>query len=161
MIRIQEKFRAKSLQPLKESPQGFTFPEVVIVMMAWSVLSLTIISINHRTLDTIQSTDIIGQLHDDVLLTQQLTMQEHPYYQIMFRQSQNHYLVYDYKNKKMLCKRILPDNWRIEMLTLPATVRFNSKGLITKPGTMKIHSPSHAYKITFPFGASRITIEKQ
>ncbi|MCA0982763.1 type II secretion system GspH family protein [Halobacillus yeomjeoni] len=144
-----------------KAEDGFTMVELLIVLTVWSVLMACLIPIHHRTFDTIQTESVLKQLEDDVLLIQQLTMQNHLYHQIMFQPSKNQYILYDTKNKNAVSIRKLPKNWRMEMLTLDATIRFNSRGMITNPGTMRIFSPNHTYKVTFPFGISRLNIEKQ
>ncbi|MGP4067743.1 competence type IV pilus minor pilin ComGD [Halobacillus sp. B29] len=143
-----------------ESSKAFTISEVLIVLIFWSILLLSIVPLHHRTFQHIQSSHFMSQLKDDVLLTQQLTMQDHIYYMLLFRPNTNEYILYDQKNKTTIFQRSFPDNWRMQLLTLEATVRFNENGVVTKPGTMKIHTPHSIFKIVFPFGASRLAIEE-
>ncbi|MGP4074394.1 competence type IV pilus minor pilin ComGD [Halobacillus sp. K22] len=140
--------------------KGYTISEVLIVLVFWSILLISIVPLHNRTFHHIQSSHFISQLKDDVLLTQQLTMQDHLYYKLFFRPNSNEYLLYDQKNNTTIFRRSLPENWRMQLLSLESTVRFNENGVVTKPGTMKIHTPQTIFKIVFPFGASRLTIEE-
>ncbi|MCA1009668.1 competence type IV pilus minor pilin ComGD [Halobacillus halophilus] len=143
-----------------ESSKGYTISEVLIVLIFWSILLISIVPLHHRTFQHIQSSHFISQLKDDVLLTQHLTMQDHIYYMLLFRPNTNEYILYDQKNKTTIFKRSFPDSWSMQLLTLESTLRFNENGVVTKPGTMKIHTPYSIFKIVFPFGASRLTIEE-
>lgn len=139
---------------------GFTLSEVVIVLLIWSTLLMVLIPFHSGTIQTIQTSLFMNQLKEDVLITQQLTMKDHTYYTLVFRTDRNEYLVYDQKNKKPVLRRELPASWKLQLLTIEPVLRFNQYGIITKPGTMKIHTAQTIYKLTFPFGASRFTIEE-
>lgn len=140
---------------------GFTLSEVLIVVSAWSILIVCLTPLHLRTFLSLEASTFLDQLEEDVLLAQQLTVQDHPYYWLSFRQSSNDYVLYDTKDKETIYIREFPDAWRFEMMTLENPVRFNARGIIVKPGTMKVYSPFSTYKVTFPFGTSRLYIEKQ
>ncbi|MGI8316156.1 competence type IV pilus minor pilin ComGD [Halobacillus mangrovi] len=140
---------------------GYTLTEVLIVLTAWSILIVCLIPLHLRTFLSVEASTFFDQLEEDVLLAQQLTVQDHPYYWMNFRQSSNDYVLYDAKDKETIFIREFPKDWRFDLMTLENPVRFNARGIIAKPGTMKVHSPSSTYKVIFPFGASRLYIEKQ
>lgn len=139
--------------------KGYTISEMIIVLLCWSVLLACILPIHHRTYQNIESSKIVQQLKEDVLLTQSLTMNDHIYYYLLFNQNSKEYVLYDMKNRRNVFKRKLPKEWGINMLTLNPTVRFNQKGMIHRGGSMQLIAPNKTFKIVFPFGASRVRIE--
>ncbi|QAS54205.1 competence type IV pilus minor pilin ComGD [Halobacillus litoralis] len=141
--------------------KGYTFTEMIIVLLCWSVLLSSIMPLHHRTSQQVQASLFIQQFQEDVLLIQQLTMQKHAYHMLLFEEETNEYKLYDAKNKENIFIRKLPDQWRIKMLTLKTVIQFNQRGMINQAGTMRIETPRTIYRITFPFGTSRVRIEKE
>ncbi|KHE70701.1 competence type IV pilus minor pilin ComGD [Halobacillus sp. BBL2006] len=140
---------------------GFTLSEILIVLTAWSILLVCIIPLHVSTFRSVETSAVMDQLKDDIYLAQQLTVQDHPYYWLSFRLSSNDYVLYDAQDSETIFIRKFPKNWRFELMTLENPIRFNSRGIIAKPGTMKLYSPTDTYKLVFPFGSSRMNIEQQ
>lgn len=140
--------------------KGYTLTEIMVVLFCWSVFLACIVPLHHHTYQSIQTKHTLKQFKEDVLLTQHLTMNDHIYYSLKFFQETPSYIIYDSKNKKTILNRKLPQEWGIQMLTLDQTIRFNQRGIIRKAGTMKISAPDQTFTVTFPFGASRLRIEK-
>lgn len=149
-----------SFLPHLVTNKGYTLSEMLIVLLCWSVLIACILPIHHRTYQNIESSKIVQQLKEDVLLTQSLTMNDHIYYYLLFNQDSKEYVLYDMKNRRDVFKRKLPEEWGINMLTLNPTVRFNQKGMIHRGGSMHLVAPNKTFKIVFPFGASRVRIDE-
>ncbi|ELK46231.1 competence type IV pilus minor pilin ComGD [Halobacillus sp. ACCC02827] len=147
--------------PLPNSQSGYTFTETVLVLLSWSILLLCIAPLHHHTLHHVQEKLFLQQFQEDVLLSQQLTQYKHPYFTLYFYETNNQYALYDSKEKRMVFQRTLPADWRINMLTLKPQVKFNQRGIIQSPGTMKFTSRDTSYKVTFPFGTSRVRIDEE
>lgn len=105
-------------------------------------------------------THVIEQFKEDVFLIQHLSMNNHAYHSLRFNADQGYYSIYDSLHRKTIVKTTLPEGWKIEMLTLPHVVYFNQQGTIRKAGTMRLSTRDVTYKITFPFGTSRMRIEE-
>ncbi|MFQ3542790.1 competence type IV pilus minor pilin ComGD [Halobacillus rhizosphaerae] len=140
---------------------GFSLAEVLLVLLAWSVLLLCIAPFHSQAVINMERKEYIRQLESDVLLAQQLTMENHPYYLLYIRPELKEYYLYDYKQKEVVYERKFPKNWRIDMLTLTSPIQFTADGTIKKPGTMLIYTKDQNYRVVFPFGKSRVNIIEQ
>ncbi|WP_173916158.1 competence protein ComG [Halobacillus sp. Marseille-Q1614] len=141
--------------------RGYTLSEVVLVLTMITTLLLLAAPTPVKIYKNTQTSLHLNQLKSDLLLAQQLTMQDHPNYWIMIRPASQDYYLYDYKKKEALFTRSFPSDWTIELQSLSMPLRFNSSGTLERPGTMKIVTSSTSYKITFPFGKSRVRIDEQ
>ncbi|WP_370551062.1 competence type IV pilus minor pilin ComGD [Halobacillus sp. GSS1] len=139
---------------------GYTFTEMVIVLLCWSILLSCFIPLQYRTYQKLEADLTLQQLKEDLLLTQHLSMNDHVYYTLNFDQESGGYVLYDTKERKPIFTRKLPEQWAMRLTTLQPTVRFNQKGIIQKAGTMYLYAPNKTYKIVFPFGSSRLRIEE-
>ncbi|WLR46281.1 competence type IV pilus minor pilin ComGD [Halobacillus litoralis] len=139
---------------------GYTFTEMVIVLLCWSILLSCFIPLQYRTFQELEANLILQQLKEDLLLTQHLSMNEHVYYTLNFDEEAGGYVLYDTKERKTIFTRKLPEKWVMLLTTLQPTVRFNQKGIIQRAGTMYLYAPNKTYKIVFPFGSSRLRIEE-
>ncbi|WP_051744271.1 competence type IV pilus minor pilin ComGD [Halobacillus karajensis] len=151
------------LKPLNRqlySQKAYTFSEMIIALMCWSILLLFFIPMQYRTYENFQASRTLQQLKEDVLLVQHLTMNDHIYYSLNFYQQKGTYELYDTKKRKTIFTRKLPEKWGMKLTTLPSSVRFNQKGMIRKAGTMHLMAPKKTYKIVFPFGSSRLRVEE-
>ncbi|MCP3025697.1 competence type IV pilus minor pilin ComGD [Halobacillus sp. A5] len=148
------------LAPRKHQ-RGYTLAEVILVLTAFSILTIIFVPLQSKAIQHIETKQYIAQFKEDVLLAQQLTMTDHPSYWLMIRPAQKDYYLYDYQQKKTIFHREFPPYWKLNLQSLTTPVRFNSQGTLRNPGTMRISSPHTAYKITFPFGKSRVTINEQ
>ncbi|MYL19761.1 competence protein ComG [Halobacillus litoralis] len=148
--------RSEKLQGNK----GFTLSETLLVLLAWSVLILCLTPIHQSTYESVMETHVIEQFKEDVFLIQHLSMNNHAYHSLRFNADQGYYSIYDSLHRKTIVKTTLPEGWKIEMLTLPHVVYFNQQGTIRKAGTMRLSTLDVTYKITFPFGTSRMRIEE-
>lgn len=146
------------LQPL-HNKSGFTLTEVLLVLVSWSIFILIISPIHNKVLSSIKDDQFLEQFESDLLLTQQLTMQDHGSYYLLFQKQSNDYTLYDGELNQTLFRRPLPKDWSYQMNTTRSPIRFNRNGTIRHPGTMRFYSPNRSYKVTFPFGISRATIE--
>lgn len=144
----------------KHHNQGFTLPETLLVIMVWMVLVLILSPLHHTTMESIESKQFFNQFESDLLLAQQLTMQKHDGYHILFRKSKNDYILYDRSVKQTVFVRTLPKDWSYQMNTMTSTIRFKRSGTIRHPGTMRFYTPEETYKVTFPFGTSRVKIDE-
>ncbi|MFG6148533.1 competence type IV pilus minor pilin ComGD [Halobacillus sp. B23F22_1] len=141
--------------------KGYTLVEVTLVLTAFTVLLLIFAPLQQRTVNKIENDHYLKQFEEDMLLAQQLTMSDHPNYWIMVRPLQNDYYLYDYQNKKTIYHRVFPHDWEVRLQSLTSPIRFNSTGTMQSPGTMAIKTHYTNYKITFPFGKSRVRIDEQ
>ncbi|MBX0358703.1 competence type IV pilus minor pilin ComGD [Halobacillus sp. Nhm2S1] len=139
---------------------GYTFTEIVIVLLCWSILLSCFIPLQYRTYQELEANMTLQQLKEDLLLTQHLSMNEHVYYSLIFDQDSGGYMLYDAKERKPIFTREFPDHWVVRLTTLHPTVRFNQKGMIQRAGTMYLYAPNKTYKIVLPFGSSRLRIEE-
>ncbi|WP_245804848.1 prepilin-type N-terminal cleavage/methylation domain-containing protein [Halobacillus hunanensis] len=146
---------------MKRCQSGFTLAEVMIVLVAFSAILAAVVPLQHRVVTTIKVAHYLELLENDLLLAQQLTMQDHPHYWVMIRPEQREYYLYDYANRKVVLHRKFPREWSIRLSTLEVPIQFNTSGTIQKPGTMTLSTPKADYKLTFPFGKSRVTIHEQ
>ncbi|UOQ93725.1 prepilin-type N-terminal cleavage/methylation domain-containing protein [Halobacillus shinanisalinarum] len=153
--------RAHLLNKMNKKQGGYTFSEVIIVLVALSVLLAIAAPLNSEVVSSVKITHYIEQLENDILLAQQLSMQHESHYWIMIRPENNDYYLYDYSSRKSVFHRKLPEKWSIRLTTLQSPIRFNTSGTIQNPGTMVLKTPESSYKITFPFGKSRVTIHEQ
>ncbi|MBA2173610.1 competence protein ComG [Halobacillus locisalis] len=120
---------------------------------------LIISPIQHNIISSIKAEHFLEQFQSDLLLTQQLTMQDHGSYYLLFQKQTNDYTLYDGESNQTMFHRPLPKDWSYQMNTTRSPIRFNRNGTIRHPGTMRFYSPDRSYKVTFPFGISRATIE--
>ncbi|WP_147299264.1 competence type IV pilus minor pilin ComGD [Halobacillus trueperi] len=144
----------------QKAHNGYTFTEMVIVLLCWSILLSCFIPLQYRTYQNLEATLTLQQLKEDLLLTQHLSMNEHAYYTVNFDQESGGYFLYDTKERKTIFHRKLPEKWGMRLTTLQPTVRFNQKGIIQRAGTMYLYAPHKTYKVVFPFGSSRLRIEE-
>ncbi|WP_158290422.1 competence type IV pilus minor pilin ComGD [Halobacillus salinus] len=140
--------------------KGFTLPEVLVILTVWATLILIFSPLQHRMMDSLKTKQFFSQMESDLLLTQQLTMQKHEGYYLMFRKSKNDYILYDPVNKESLLQRTLPKDWRYQMNTMSSTIRFRRDGTIRQPGSMRFYAGNETYKVTFPFGTSRMRLDE-
>ncbi|UOR12322.1 competence type IV pilus minor pilin ComGD [Halobacillus amylolyticus] len=140
---------------------GYTFTEVIIVLVAFSVLLMMAAPLHSEVVTSVKITHYIEQLENDLLLAQQLSMQHESHYWVMIRPENNDYYLYDYSSRKTVFHRKFPETWSIHLSTLQSPIRFNNSGTIQNPGTMILKTTESSYKITFPFGKSRVTIHEQ
>ncbi|WP_051254690.1 MULTISPECIES: hypothetical protein [Halobacillus] len=124
------------------------------------MLILCLTPVHRSTYEQVKAAQVLEQFKEDVYLIQHLSMNDHAYHSLRFNTSRRYYYIYDSLHRETITKTTLPEGWTIEMLTLPYNVYFNQQGVIRKAGTMRISSPDATYKITFPFGTSRMRIEK-
>ncbi|RWZ60088.1 prepilin-type N-terminal cleavage/methylation domain-containing protein [Halobacillus fulvus] len=146
---------------LVERKNGFTLSEVLIVLSAWLLLLLILTPLHHSTYTALEDSYFLKQFESDVLLTQHYTMNDHPQYQLLFFKAANEYVLYNAKNQEAVFRRPLPSHWRYQMDTMQSKIQFNANGTIRNPGTMRWITPEATYRVVFPFGTSRFTIEKQ
>ncbi|MFD2925960.1 prepilin-type N-terminal cleavage/methylation domain-containing protein [Halobacillus naozhouensis] len=146
---------------MNQSQTGYTLSEVMIVLVAFSAILAVVVPFHHQVVATVKVTHYLEQIENDLLLAQQLTMQHHPHYWVMIRPDQRDYYLYDYANRKILLHRKFPKEWAIRLPTLEIPIQFNASGSIQNPGTMVLLTPKANYKLTFPFGKSRVTIHEQ
>ncbi len=140
---------------------GYTLTEVLLVLTVFSISLILVIPLQNNVVRKIETQQYMEQFQEDILLAQQLTMTDHPNYWIMIRPAHRDYYLYDYKNKLTIYHRKFPDQWKINLQSLTSPIRFNAAGTLRNPGTMTIVSPYATYKITFPFGKSRVSIIEQ
>ncbi|UOQ42533.1 type II secretion system GspH family protein [Halobacillus salinarum] len=141
--------------------RGFTLAEMLIVLLIWSLLAAIVLPLQHQVFTKIETDQYLRQFKLDVLAAQQLTMQNHSYYWIMIREEKNDYYLYDYLHRNTVFHHHFPDNWKLQLTTLPAKIQFSAKGTIKNPGTMFISPPNQSYKVVFPFGRGRMKVIEQ
>ncbi|GGF08087.1 hypothetical protein GCM10010954_03180 [Halobacillus andaensis] len=141
--------------------KGYTLIEVILVLTAFTLLLLLFTPLQQRTVSKLETEHYLEQFEEDMLLAQQLTMADHPNYWIMVRPVQNDYYLYDYQNKETVYHRKFPHDWEVSLQSLTSPIRFNSSGTMQSPGTMTLKTGYTNYKITFPFGKSRVRIDEQ
>ncbi|WP_237417007.1 competence type IV pilus minor pilin ComGD [Halobacillus litoralis] len=147
-------------QNQQQEHNGYTFTEMIIVLLCWSILLSCFIPLQYRTYQELEAKHTLQQLKEDLLLIQHLSMNEHVYYTLNFDQESGGYILYDTKERKPIFHRKLPEKWVMRLTTLHPTVRFNQKGIIQRAGTMYLYAPKKTYKVVFPFGSSRLRIEE-
>ncbi|WP_179134036.1 competence type IV pilus minor pilin ComGD [Halobacillus massiliensis] len=141
--------------------KGYTLSEVILVLTIFSIFLLLTAPLPAKLHSKTEADLYLEQLKSDLLLAQQLTMQDHPRYWIMIRPSSNEYYLYDGQARKSVFIRTFPPDWTIQLQSLSVPIRFNTAGTLERPGTMFISTSSNRYKITFPFGKSRVRIDEQ
>lgn len=134
---------------------GYTLLETMIVLLTLSVFLAIAVPIHRQTQDHTAFTNFYRQFEDDVLLTQQLSMNNQSFYDLMIMPAQKKYFLMDTKKEQKIIERDIPQGLMIDIQTLQLPIRFSSDGTIFNPGSFRIKTPNNTYKIVFPFGKSR------
>ncbi|GGC91612.1 hypothetical protein GCM10007216_22880 [Thalassobacillus devorans] len=134
---------------------GYTLIETVIVLLTLSVVIAIAVPFHSKTVDALTFQTFYQQFEDDVLLTQQLSMTNQAFYDLMILPSQQKYFLLETKTERKVLERSIPDTIKLELQTLKVPVRFSSDGTIYSPGSMRIKTNSKSYRVVFPFGKSR------
>ncbi|MCA0970097.1 competence protein ComG [Halobacillus litoralis] len=124
------------------------------------MITILVIPLHYQTIEKVKAKQFFGQFESDLLLTQQLTIEKHAFFQIMFRRETNDYILYDGLQKKTVFKRTLPDKWQYQFITTKPSIRFNRDGTIRQPGTIRFENGELAYRVTFPFGTVRMILHE-
>ncbi|MFG6114353.1 competence type IV pilus minor pilin ComGD [Halobacillus sp. MO56] len=134
---------------------GYTLLETMIVLLTLSILLAISVPLHHQIQDHTAFSNFYRQFEDDVLLTQQLSMNNQSFYDLMIIPSQKKYYLMDAKKEQKIIERDIPQALIIDLQTLLVPIRFSSDGTIFNPGSFRVKTPNKTYKIVFPFGKSR------
>ncbi|WP_027407781.1 competence type IV pilus minor pilin ComGD [Anoxybacteroides tepidamans] len=144
-----------------EHKNGFTFVEMLVVLMIVSVLAIISIPRIDRLSKVKEETYMIEQLTNDLLYAQQYAMTHKTAVVVVFYNGQGRYRVTENSMLgRLLLQRELPQKWAFEMATLQNPLTFLANGNVNKSGTMFMRNGKKAYRIVFLLGKGRFYVQK-
>lgn len=128
---------------------GFTFVELLLVLVITSIFTLIGVRISFNTLENQYEKQFFHMLTEDLRYIQNLAMSDAAneatltfnttYYRVTSNQSYPNF------------ERKYPDGWTFEE-NLFNRIVFNSNGTLRSSGTVYLKSSSKQYKVVFPLG---------
>lgn len=142
---------------------GFTLIETLIVLMIFSVLSLTATISFKPVEEELIAEQFFDQLQKDILYAQQHAVMIRVPCTLLFDENETGYRIREGRANvtQDLIKRRLPEGMKLITDTLGLKVSFLANGNISASGKIRVVYRQHTYKITFYLGKGRFVVSKQ
>lgn len=151
----------KKKKCMKMSHSGYTFPEIMIVLMGAVIFAqLTVFSLQplhqERTISF-----FLKQFREDVLYAQMYALTHEKSVKLYVYDDRPVYELRASGWNTIIFQRSIPEHVEIDLGTVVSPIVFYGNGNIGRPGTLYIYYLEEKYRITFQIGVGRFNVEKE
>lgn len=140
---------------------GFTFPEMLVVLLVVSVMTALAFPGFGPVKDAVAKNMLINQLERDLYFAQADAIARQTNVYIKFYQPNNTYTIYESRQNAFLAKRKLPDD--VKMLSNGSTLSscmIGPDGNVSQFGTLYFQAGGNKIKLVTYIGSGRFYVEE-
>lgn len=137
---------------------GFTFIELLLVLLITSILTLIGTNLSFATLHKQYEKQFFSTLTEDLRYIQNISISDEQADARIFFDSTFYKITTNQSSSPSLTKS-LPKGWKINDGTFKNII-FNSNGTLRHSGTIHIRTPQADFKVVFPLGKGSYYVSK-